>query len=251
MIITNIQRMCFHDGPGIRTTVFFKGCSIHCPWCANPENISPQIENYYNDGVSGIFGKEITPFDLYKELIKDKTYWESGGGVTLSGGEAMLQTDDVIELTKLLKNDGINVVVETSLYIPPLKLGKIKGLIDGFIVDVKILDKEKSKDILGGNIHEYFENVGMLYSENKISSFRFPLCKEFTSTTENINLAIGFLKNYKNIPTQLFSVHTLGEGKYKALNRRMPGVVQINEDELEAIRNRFVENGMIAEIISI
>ena len=243
--------MCFHDGPGIRTVVFFKGCSIHCPWCSNPENISPGIECYDNDGKTGVFGKEITPLELYKELIKDMAYWEFRGGVTFSGGEAMLQADDLIEVIKLLKCDGINTIVESSLFIPCTKLNMVKAYIDGFIIDVKLLDKSECQEKLGGNIQVYLENVRRLHADNKILAFRFPLCRGYTFTVENVNLVIDFLKEYINIPVQLFSVHTLGESKYKALNRQMLSSVKVDKEDMDLILKSFVENGISAEIISI
>ena len=91
ILITNIQRMCFHDGPGIRTTVFLKGCNLHCPWCANPENISALPQAYERDGRKGLYGKEFSEEELLKEVLKDRRFYEDGGGVTFSGGEPLLQ----------------------------------------------------------------------------------------------------------------------------------------------------------------
>ena len=85
MLITNIQRFSLHDGPGIRTTVFLKGCSIKCPWCSNPENIKNYPEVYYKDGVKGIYGKEFSLDEIYAEIVKDRVFYEDNGGVTFSG----------------------------------------------------------------------------------------------------------------------------------------------------------------------
>ena len=91
VIVSNIQRFCLQDGPGIRTTVFFKGCNLFCLWCNNPENIDFNIESYNNNGKIEHYGYEIKLEDLEKEILKDKIYYENCGGITFSGGEPLLQ----------------------------------------------------------------------------------------------------------------------------------------------------------------
>ena len=103
VIVSNIQRFCLHDGPGIRTTVFFKGCSLNCPWCANPENIDFNIEEYSENGEKKHFGYEISLEELEKEIIKDEDYYMTGGGVTFSGGECLFQFKKIEPLLQKLK----------------------------------------------------------------------------------------------------------------------------------------------------
>lgn len=90
MLITNIQRFSLHDGPGIRTTVFMKGCSLRCPWCSNPENLNPYPEKYTKKGINGIYGREYTCDEVYYEIIKDRAFYGSDGGVTFSGGRSLI-----------------------------------------------------------------------------------------------------------------------------------------------------------------
>ena len=90
VLVTNVQRFSLHDGPGIRTTVFLKGCSLHCPWCSNPENIFPVQEKYRVDGKDGVYGKMWMLSDIYAEILKDRSFYEHEGGVTFSGGEPLL-----------------------------------------------------------------------------------------------------------------------------------------------------------------
>ena len=97
--------MCFHDGPGIRTTVFLKGCSIHCPWCSNPENVRYDIENYQTEYEKGECGRDYEPHSLCKELLKDKKYCGDAGGITFSGGEALVQINELLPVLKFLKAD--------------------------------------------------------------------------------------------------------------------------------------------------
>ena len=131
ILITNIQRFSLHDGPGIRTTVFLKGCSLRCPWCSNPENLVGVQQKYIKDGVEGVYGKWYTNDDLYKEIMKDKEFYnvvdspsekisttslllsphlldKLPGGVTFSGGECLLWIDKLEEILGRLKEEGID-----------------------------------------------------------------------------------------------------------------------------------------------
>ena len=173
--VTGVQRFSVHDGPGIRTTVFLKGCSLRCPWCCNPENIKPEREVYFRasrctgcleclkgceflerpedifmypehlecaencpSGAMGVYGDDLSPEELADLILRDLDYYEATeGGVTFSGGEPLLQADGILAL--LEKLDGIHVAVETSLHAPPENLGVLLDRVDLFIVDVKIL----------------------------------------------------------------------------------------------------------------
>lgn len=207
--ITDIQHFSLHDGAGIRTTVFLKGCSINCPWCANPECISPEIE--------GEFGRDISLHELEKEILKDEPYYETGGGVTFSGGEPLLQIEKLEPLLKSLKNKNINICFETSLFIPKkyLKIANKYG--DEFIVDIKILTSTESKNTLNGNINQYLNNLPLL-NLNK-TTFRVPL-NEFTITNENINLISNLLKHFKPKKLEIFKIHNLARRKYDILGKK-------------------------------
>ncbi len=163
--VTNIQRFSLNDGPGIRTTVFFKGCGLKCPWCSNPENINYEIENYYNEDTNekGVFGYDITLDDLEKEILKDQKYYTlNSGGVTFSGGEALLQFTKMESLLKKLKQNKINMCIETSLFAPIKALEVATKYIDEFIVDIKILDSDVCSDVLKGNLDLYFKKYRLL-----------------------------------------------------------------------------------------
>lgn len=152
MIITNIQRFSLHDGPGIRTTVFLKGCSIRCPWCSNPENINHQIERYVKDGKEGFYGKESSVDEVLKEVLKDKIFYEDNGGVTFSGGEALLYAKELLPLMEQIKQNDISIAVESSLFVPSSYLEKVIPFVDYFYVDLKVMDKEKCSLLLKGNL---------------------------------------------------------------------------------------------------
>ena len=152
IIVSNIQRFCLQDGPGIRTTVFFKGCNLNCPWCSNPENINPNMESYRENNEINTYGYEISLEDLEKEILKDQLYYKSGGGVTFSGGECLLQFEKIEELLKRLKENRINMCIETALSVPQKYVDIAVKYVDEFIIDIKILD-EANIDKHNGNIH--------------------------------------------------------------------------------------------------
>ena len=132
MIITNIQRFSLHDGPGIRTTVFLKGCSIRCPWCSNPENMNHQIEIYVKDGKEGFYGKEYSVDEVLKEVLKDKIFYEDNGGVTFSGGEALLYAKELLPLMQQIKQNNISIAVESSFFVPSSYLEMVIPFVEYF-----------------------------------------------------------------------------------------------------------------------
>ena len=158
ILITNIQRFSLHDGPGIRTSVFLKGCNIHCPWCSNPENLSCQIQAYLKNGQKGIFGKYLTIKELYTEIMKDKVFYLGNlsrfnimrsndiellpGGVTFSGGECLIQIQSLEPLLRQLNTEHIHITIETSLFIPERNLNIAIKYIDFFYIDIKIMDSD-------------------------------------------------------------------------------------------------------------
>lgn len=249
--ITNIQRMCFDDGPGIRTTVFMKGCSIHCPWCSNPENIDFKPEAYERNGAHYIYGKEYSASELFDLLIKDKKFWEPDGGVTFSGGEALMQSRQLEEVWKLLKLNEIHIAAETALFVPQELLEIAISYIDYFIVDVKILEKAVCHDVLGGDAEQYLNNVEILYQSGKLGLFRVPCCPEYTFTDPNQILLHQFLKQHRNIPVQLFAIHELGAAKYECLNKNMWRTKGVEEQSLSEYCMKLKTDGINAEIIHI
>lgn len=232
IIVTNIQRMCFMDGPGIRTTVFLKGCGIHCPWCANPENIKFGIQDNNKVNDDCICGKEYSADKLVDELMKDFRYWKDDGGVTFSGGEPFYHAVELEPVIKKLKERGVNIFFETSLFVPQNKVKLILPYIDGVFVDIKILQSDICKEVLGGNIDVYRKNVKLLYDMKKIYRFRIPCNYEYTLVEENKLLIKEFLSEYKDIGVQIFSVHDLGRSKYEKLEMGFWEHIKVSENEL-------------------
>ena len=239
VLVTNIQRMCFHDGPGIRTTVFLKGCNLHCPWCANPENISNTPQEYVYDGKKGIYGRHYTFEELLNELTKDKAFYGNDGGVTFSGGEPLLFMERLMPVLNGLKENEINIAIETALQVPYNKWNGGMDFIDHYIIDLKILEPLLCRDVLGGNIDCYEDNVDYLEKNKKDMLLRIPLNAEYTMRESNLILIEKFLSKHRNIPVEVFATHNLGERKYESMNISAPMLENISEETLSLVASRL------------
>lgn len=251
LLVTNIQRCCFHDGPGIRTTVFLKGCALRCPWCSNPENINPYIEQYIHNNHKGTYGRYYTAEELYEVLVRDEKYYLSGGGVTFSGGEPLMQSKVLKSVMELLRGAGIHIGIETSLFADSKSLNELIDYVDIMIVDIKILDAEKCKKIIDGDINVFFDNIRIIEKRKCTVMFRIPCCKELTYNPDNIAMICEFLKSYPDSLVQIFSVHSLGNSKYQSLGRLIPNCGEVGQEDLEDVCNKFIKDGIRAEIIGL
>ena len=247
VIVTNIQRFSLHDGPGIRTTIFFKGCNLSCPWCSNPENLNFEIEPYFDEETNGTYGYEIELNDLEKEILKDKLFYENGGGITFSGGEALLQFDKLEPLLQSLKKQNINMCIETALSVPEHLVEIALQYIDEFIVDIKILDEE-TIDKINGNLNFFKTNIKKIFVNKKNVIFRIPLAKDYIVTEKNIHLILEFLSKYKPNKLELLEIHNLAEKKYKTLHKKMVKLETIKQEKIKEIKNKIEELGIQVEI---
>lgn len=272
LLITNIQRFSLNDGPGIRTTIFCKGCSLMCPWCCNPETISCQIEPFSKDGIEGKYGDWYTVDALYNEIMKDQIYYECEatvdwrqkgfqedcikGGVTFSGGECLLQTESLLSLMRMLKKNNIHIVVETALFVPQIALERINDYVDLFYIDMKIMDKDVCKKVLCGDIEVYKRNIKFLVDNKVRFIVRIPMIEEFVMTKKNTEQIIEQLEEIKDsvLKVELLQEHYLGENKYKTLmdagniRLRVPKRHIIDMEKYIDFRDKIMEIGLSAEI---
>lgn len=256
IVVTNIQRMCFHDGPGIRSTVFMKGCGIHCPWCANPENISFQIQQYCEKGKNGRerpwqYGKEYEAEELIHILEKDRPFWGEDGGVTFSGGEPLLHVGSLLPVWRRLKEMGIHMAAETSLFVPSADLEAALEFIDFFYVDVKLLDSELCARVLGGDTGQYLKNVDLLAKSGKEFCFRIPCSVEYVLQPRNMEKVYEFLSRYSKVPVEIFAIHNLGESKYRNLQITPENFQVVPEEQLQELKCQIEEIGNTVSIIKI
>lgn len=251
--IFDIQRNSYVDGPGIRTTVFFKGCNLRCAWCHNPESQSPKPQlMFYKNKCTGcgkckekcphalesctlcgkctlycphdareICGEEYTVDQLLREVLKDKTFYEtSGGGVTFSGGECMLQIDFLEEILKACQENGIHTAVDTAGHVPYEYFERILPCTDLFLYDVKCYDSETHRQYTGVGNRLILENLKRLLATGRSVWVRIPIIPTVNDTVEEIQ-KIKELLDRCGTPEkiELLPYHAMGEHKYMAINR--------------------------------
>ncbi len=236
--ISDIKRFAVHDGNGIRTTVFFKGCPLKCVWCHNPESISfkPQEAFYQNKCIGCgeckkqgftatdclgearvLYGKEMTVEELLPFLLEDKDFYETGGGgVTLSGGECLCQADFCVELLKALKKEGIHTAVDTCGFVPRETLDKVIPFTDVFLYDIKAIDENVHIKCTGQSNKLILENLKYIDSQGKSIEVRFPYVPQYNDDqTEKIAAFLSGLKNVKKVA--VLPYHNYAGSKYAAL----------------------------------
>ena len=271
--IFDIERNSFVDGPGIRTTVFFKGCNLKCKWCHNPESQAPEKEMMlYKDKCIGcgkcrevcpnhlkkcdfcgkcelfcaadarrICGKEYTVDEVLSEILKDKSFYEtSDGGATFSGGECMLQIDFLCELLKKCKENGIHTAVDTAGNVPWKYFEFIIPYTDMFLFDVKCISENLHIAGTGASNRLIIENLTTLSSVFKGSIFiRIPVIGSFNDTKEEMNKIKEFLNNINFDKIELFPYHNMGNNKYTALNRVLPDYIVPDKNKMDKFQKIF------------
>jgi pyruvate formate lyase activating enzyme len=255
-IIFNIQRFAIHDGPGIRTTVFFKGCPLRCWWCHNPEShkILPEKFDGCNSrrGFDQSFsikkdeiGKEISVDELIGEIVKDRIFYEeSSGGVTFSGGEPLMQPEFLIELLKECKSTGIHSAIDTSGYASSEIINDVAPYADLFLYDLKLVNDDDHQHYTGVSNQIILKNLIELDQLGKKIIIRIPIVPELTDTNENLFAIRGFISDLNNIiEVDLLPYHRAGEGKYKKYGKenKMGGTESPDIKNLRNIRQFFSE----------
>lgn len=241
--ITNIQHFSLDDGPGIRTTVFLKGCNLTCPWCCNPENISFEIEEYNHNNQNEYFGYDISLEELEKEILKDEVFYDNGkGGVTFSGGEPLLQIKELETLLKSLKEKNINICFETSLSVASDLLEMAIDYIDEIFIDIKILNKKEANDILNLDLDLYYENLEFINNSKLDKSnvtFRIPLNNEYTLKGDNIENILKLIEKYPDFKVEIFKTHNLAKSKYESLDKEFNQFSDIDDELIDEVYEKI------------
>ncbi len=237
-IITNIQKFSLHDGTGIRTTVFLKGCNMRCVWCHNPEAISsaPQWLFYKNKciqccagrdeahdsrgcptGALVPSGREITVDAVMEAVLTDRDYYYySNGGITLSGGEPFLQANFAEELLTRCKQEGIRTAVETNLSLPFSVIAPLLPLLDEFYCDLKLMDSALHQKVTGIDNETILKNLLQLKESGVDFVVRTPLIPSITDSDENVGAIARWL--YTNAPPkyyELLNYNPLAKAKHE------------------------------------
>ncbi len=228
--ISDIQHFSVGDGPGIRTTVFCKGCSLHCPWCHNPETISPVPETltFSPSGKTVRYGRSMSVEAVAREVLEDIDFYrESGGGVTLSGGEPLLQHTVIAELGKILQSREASLLIDTAGCVAWTAIEAVLPYADMFYFDWKTADPAYMRDKLGGDYVRVRENLSRLLAAGVDVHVRIPLIPgvnvELAAPTDTPDpLTAGMIASLREVGAQrvdLLPFHRLGAGKYAAMGK--------------------------------
>jgi len=294
-IVFNIQRYSIHDGPGIRTIVFLKGCPLRCKWCSNPESqelnpelrymkqscvhchfcihlcprkaITPSengieidrsecnkcfkcVENCVT-GALKIEGKKMSVDEVVDEVMKDEVFYRrSGGGVTLSGGEVLVQYSFAAAILKAVKEKGINTAIETTGYASWNHFQQVLEYTDYVLYDLKHTDNNKHSEGTGVGLSKIIENLYKIAESGKNLIVRIPLIPGFNMDEKNIIKTIELLKTINQNKVHILPFHQLGSQKYEDLGReyQLKHLKPPNDNEVSLIKEIFKRHGIKAII---
>lgn len=220
--IFDIQRFSTHDGPGIRTIVFLKGCSLRCRWCCNPESQSYEIEEMIQGGKPKIIGRDVTVKEVLDEVICDRPYYNrSGGGITLSGGESLNQPDFAIALLKACKEVGLSTAIESTGFAKPHIIEKFLPYLDYYLMDIKHTDSNKHKEFTTKPNELILSNAKLIAEKLRDRLIiRVPVIPIFNDTENEIGNIAAFAASLTGVrEIHLLPYHRMGKDKYDGLSR--------------------------------
>lgn len=246
--IFDIQKFSTHDGPGIRTIVFLKGCLLRCKWCCNPESQEYKIQQMTQNGNVKTVGYDITVREVLEQVAKDMPYYRrSGGGLTLSGGEAMCQKRFGLALLKGAHSMGINTAIETTASLDFETVREFCENLDYVLMDVKHINSKKHKDFTGVPNERILENAQKISMIAKNLTIRVPVIPTFNDTEEEIFQIASFAKSLRGVKQiHLLPYHRLGYDKYVGLGREylMGDVKTPTREQMEKLKKSAQCSGL-------
>lgn len=220
--IFDIQKYSVHDGPGIRTIVFLKGCPLSCKWCCNPESQSRAIQTMIVNGEEKVMGRDVTVEEVMEEVIKDIAHFRrSGGGLTLSGGECLAQPEFASALLQAAHAYGITTAIETTGFAPfEIIEDKILPFVDTFMMDIKHMNSAKHKLFTGQPNEKILANAKKIAASGANLIIRTPVVPTFNDTPEEILEISQFARSLPGVKQHhLLPYHRLGSDKYEGIGR--------------------------------
>lgn len=236
-VIFDIQKFSLHDGPGIRTVVFTKGCPLRCAWCSNPEAVAPGVEPM-RDAITGEVrqqGREYTLEQVLEVCEQDRPFYqESGGGVTLSGGEALIQHAFTLELLTRLRGREIHTALETTGHVPPAVFDQALDVLDYLLIDVKHHDRQAHRRWTGRYNDLPLRNLTRAVERGVPMLVRIPVVPGVNDGADDARSFALLLRSAGVTQVQLLPFHQLGERKYELLGRPYPlaGVPAVRPEDL-------------------
>ena len=289
MLVANIQRFCMHDGPGIRTTVFLKGCPLHCAWCHNPETQSTHRQLLYYEkkcmgcgaceacpnqvhsfapghqlsrssctacgecaqacptGALELCGKEYTAEQLMEAVRKDSAFYGTDGGVTLSGGEPLLQAEEVVCFLRLCKEDQLHTAVETCGMFASHVLETVTPLVDLFLWDIKDMDAQRHKAYTGASNEKILENLLRVDALGGRTRIRCILINGVNTEQNHYDGVLEILRKLRHCEgIEFMPYHTYGGSKAQAVGKEVDGNESWIPDkvQVEEVKTFFAANGI-------
>ena len=244
--IFDIQRYSIHDGTGIRTICFLKGCVLRCKWCCNPESQEYPIQEMIVRGKAKTIGRDVTVAEVMETVEKDRPYYNrSGGGLTLSGGESLCQPEFARDLLRAAKAVGINTAMESMGYAKWEVIREILPYLDHYLMDIKHMDSGKHRQFTGKGNELMLENAKKIaVSGQTYLSIRVPVIPTFNDTSGEVKAIARFADALPGVEEiYLLPYHRLGQDKYAGLGRtyELPDILPPEQFHMEQLK-REVEN---------
>ena len=219
--IFDIQRYSIHDGGGIRTIVFLKGCPLRCKWCCNPEGQHYNVEKMTLGGKEKIVGEDVTVGEIIDIIERDRIYYRrSGGGLTLSGGESLTQPDFAVALLRAAKERGINTAMESTGFADFSVISRYLPYLDLYLMDIKHMNSAKHKEFTSQPNELILENARKITDAGTRLIVRTPVIPTFNATKEEIGEIAKFASSLKGVTQMhILPYHRIGTDKYKGLGR--------------------------------
>ena len=250
--IFNIQRFSIHDGPGVRTIIFFKGCPLRCKWCCNPEGQSYKKENMVTAGVSKLVGKDVTVGEVFEEIQRDRVYYRRSGhgGITLSGGECLAQPEFAEALLREAKQRGISTAIETTGYASMDIIRRLLPHVDTVLMDIKHMNSPKHKEFTSRENQLILENAAHIAREANQMIVRTPVIPTFNDTEQEIGDIASYAYNIGVREMHLLPYHRRGSDKYAGLGRNyeMSHISPPDKQTMQKLVNVVEEHGLKCQI---
>lgn len=248
--IFDIQRYSIHDGHGIRTIVFLKGCVLRCRWCCNPESQEYKIQTMMVQGKPKTIGRDVTVEEVMQEVEKDRAYYRrSGGGLTLSGGESLCQPEFARDLLRAAKEAGITTAMESMACAKWEVIESILPYLDQYLMDIKHINPEKHKEFTGRSNELMLENARKVAASGMTElSIRVPVIPTFNDTPEEIRDIARFADKLPGVKRiHLLPYHRLGQDKYEGLGREylMKDILPPTNEHMEMLKRVVTENSRL------
>ncbi len=245
--IFDIQRYSIHDGTGIRTICFLKGCVLRCKWCCNPESQEYGIQEMMVRGKPKIIGRDVTVAEVMETVEKDRPYYaRSGGGLTLSGGESLCQPEFSRDLLHAAKAVGINTAMESMACAKWETIESILPYLDHYLMDIKHMNGDKHRKFTGKSNELMLENARKIAASGRTRlSIRVPVVPTFNDTPEEIRAIAQFADKLPGVEDiYLLPYHRLGQDKYEGLGRtyELPHILPPEQERMQELKRTVEEN---------